>query len=312
MNLLFLIGLEGTGHHLFKDCCSYQEDPHLHYLLVLYFDKGTTEEARPILKDGINSFVRNHKNSNIIERASFPYYDALGGEQFYDIEEFYKLFSENPDVNVFFTIVVRNIVCSTLSIHNRPGRIKDSRGRSVIDEAKIQERHLKYINNQVQLLPTDKYVVVTYNDICRNIKALEKILQDRSHFNDLFFDEKKIRPADDTKHIRSKHFNNLTNYFTRERTKCFDYLISNLTRITTPARAPPARPRGRRPVPSPPSCCRTAPARRTRPGSARRSPRPSSGRAGRTGGGPDARRARPASRPGRSRHSPPRRPAPRS
>jgi hypothetical protein len=226
MNLLFLIGLEGTGHHLFKDCCNYRENPELHYLLVLYFDKGATEETRSQLKEGINSIVQRNKGLNVIERASFPYNDGAGTEQSYSIEEFYKLFSENPDVNVFFTVIIRNIVYSTISIHNRTNR-----GRSVIDEAKVQEKYLTYINNQVQLLPAHRYMVVTYNDICRNIKAFEKVLQKRSNFNNIFFDAEMVKPVDDSKHLRSNHYNRLSQYFTREHTKSFDYLISKLTHI---------------------------------------------------------------------------------
>jgi hypothetical protein len=228
MNLLFVIGLEGTGHHLFKDCCNYQENPILHDALLYYFHVNATEETRTRRKKEINSFIRSNKDSNVIERASFPY-NLHGTLQSYGIEEFYKLFSGNKDVNVFFTIVVRNIVYSTLSIHNR--RLDHSVRRSVIDEAKVQEKYLTYINDQVQLLPSDRYMVVEYNDICNNAETFENILQKRSRFDNILFDAEKVKPPDDSKHIGNEHYACVVNYFTRERTKHFDHLMSNLTRL---------------------------------------------------------------------------------
>lgn len=45
-NLIFLIGTEGSGHHLFKDCCNISEEEHLHALIFNYFTSSDIKKKK--------------------------------------------------------------------------------------------------------------------------------------------------------------------------------------------------------------------------------------------------------------------------
>lgn len=172
MNLIFLIGTEGSCHHLFKDTCSYTEDKQLHYLLLLYFSNTIEPDGRVNIKKLIKEYIAEHPDLNHIDRASFPYKRPIDNLTRFDIKQFYELFNDMENVNLFFIVCVRNIIYSTLSCFSK----MDS-SKSIIIETKLQEDSLLYINSQIQLLPSDKYIIVDYNNICENMELFEKKLQ---------------------------------------------------------------------------------------------------------------------------------------
>ena len=268
MNLVFLIGVEGSGHHLFGCCCTNKGNDFwkfksvLDKLLERYFDYNISIKTKLKLKNEITLHIKNNQNLELIITSSFPYNRPIDSLRRYDILEFYELFENNPYVNMFFVILVRDIVYSTLSAHNRFGKDvfnresivleakvlvrnimhatlsahnrfgKDVFNReSIVLEAKVQEDNLIYINSQIQLLPKNKYIIVQYNDICNNPSKFGKILQEKSNFNDLFFNAENVIKADDSKHINNKHYNYLCNYFNAKRLKQFEYINSNITQI---------------------------------------------------------------------------------
>lgn len=222
LHLIFLVGLEGTGHHLYLDACNYQETEPLHGLLLNYFDVFTYLGPKEDLKQSIykrtQSLVASGKNH--LDRASFPCFRPP--IMSYDILEFYELFSSMPHVKLFFIVNVRNIIYSTLSAHNRFDKDK-----SIVWSARLQENYLIYINSQIQLLPKDKYLIIDLNDLCNNVGKFEEILREKSGMNDISFDRDKIKIPDNSKHLKNEHYDYLTSYFNETRLKQFSFLESN-------------------------------------------------------------------------------------
>lgn len=221
MNLIFLIGIEGSCHHLFNDVCSFNQTNELHNLLMTYFSNSILPNIKNLLKKEINDYVNNNLNLNHMERASFPYNRPINSLSRYDIKEFYDLFKDNENVNLFFIVCVRNIIYSTLSSHSRI----DS-NKSIIIETKLQEDSLMYINNQVKLLPKNKYIIVDYENICNNLKLFEKELQKKSNMN-VVLDNTKVKKINNSKHINNKNYNYVLNFFDNVRMKQFDFLFLN-------------------------------------------------------------------------------------
>ena len=240
MNLFFLIAPEGCGHNLFEDACSYEQTFDLHHLLMAYFDNEISLETKSNIKNNIHALVAANPNLNHIERSSFPYgytyleanrgrtRDGLRGPiRRYDVKEFYDLFSEIAEVNLFFIILTRNIVRSTLSTYERfhvPNWDND-----IIWASKIHEDNWIYINSQAQLLPSRQRIIVDYDDVCANIKTFEISLQDLSGISDISFDESKVKQADHSKALSHPFYSHLENYFDKKRMSQFDFLKENKT-----------------------------------------------------------------------------------
>ena len=220
-NIVFLIGLEGTGHHLFADSCNFKETRLLHRLLLEYFDTSTNIDVKSKIKNRIYDFTKHNTGKVHIDRASFPFGRPTNPLKCYDILEFYELFNSMPHVSLFFIVLIRDIVRSTLSSHNRFDKSK-----SIILSARQQENCLIYINSQIQLIPERVYVIVDFNDIVNNISDFEKVLLKKSGMT-ITFDPSKIKLPDDSKHLRDNNYNYLKNYFGEVRTSQFSFLYNN-------------------------------------------------------------------------------------
>lgn len=227
MNLFFLIGNEGSGHHLIKAIFPFLETQPFHDMLSTYFDNTIDPEIKYYLKCHINDYVNNNKDINHIDRASFPYGNPRNSVRRYDIKEFYDLFKDNSNVNLFFIVIIRNIIHSTLSAYRRCHNNKD-----IVLTAKMQEDNLIYINSQMQLIPNDNYIIVDYNDICDNINEFEIILQQKSNIKNLFLNKKKVKKSENIlKYCEHKHYTYLKTFFDTVRLKQFNFIYNNITQL---------------------------------------------------------------------------------
>ncbi len=224
-NLIFLIGTEGSGHHLFKDCCNISEEEHLHALIFNYFTSSDIKKKNLLERD-IYEYTKENIGKKHIERTSFPFgsfnkYNEMYRNPifYYDILDFYNLFSSMEHINLFFIVNTRNIIETTISSITRFNE-------PVIYSAKLQENSLIYINSQMQLIPKNKYIIVDFNNLRKNIKEFEKIFQEKSNIN-ISFDIDKIKHIDKTKYIENIHYNYLKTHFNKTRLQQLKFLIDN-------------------------------------------------------------------------------------
>ena len=221
MNLLFLIGNEGAGHHLFAETCSFKQDEGFHNLLLDYFSNESCFDSNKSKKSEINNYIASCKNLNHIERASFPYNRPLDSLRRFDIKLFKDLFYGREDVNVFFIICLRDVVQSTLSAWERFDR---HTGVTLFHTARAQEDNLIYICSQSKLLPYARTTIVEYENICDHFDSFGEYIRDESGMRELSFDSSKVKKSNKVRTNKD-----LENYFDLDRRKQFDYLFNNLT-----------------------------------------------------------------------------------
>ena len=222
-NLIFLVGVEGTGHHLFQNCCDLTPKPYfnLHKLLMKYFNINTTPEQQQILKQNIFHLTKANPGLVCKESCSFPFGRPANPLMSHDILEFFQLFNEMDHVNLFYVVLTRNIIYSTLSVKNRFDKDK-----SILFSSRLQENCLNYINNQIQLIPKEKYIIVELKNIQRNMEQFINVVEEKSlikipcNFN-------KVKVTDDSKYLTDNNYNYLVNYFNEKRLKQFNFLREN-------------------------------------------------------------------------------------
>ena len=221
-NYIFIIGCEGTGHHLFNHCDLNPKDSvELHNLIMTYFNTNTTPTQQKELKKNIYEITKNNIGVVCKESASFPYGRPTNPLMSHDILGFYELFNEMEHVNLFFVVLTRNIVFSTLCSANRFDRDK-----SILFTSRLQENCLNYINSQIQLIPKDKYIIVEISNIQKNIEEFIKIIQEKSKMK-ISCDYDDIKISDDSKYLTDKNYDYLVNYFNKNRLKQFNFLKEN-------------------------------------------------------------------------------------
>ena len=73
-NLIFIIGCEGTGHHLFEQC-KLTPKPYkvLHKLIMEYFNINTNPIKQKEIKTKIYNITKNNIGAVCKESCSFPY-----------------------------------------------------------------------------------------------------------------------------------------------------------------------------------------------------------------------------------------------
>ena len=126
-----------------------------------------------------------------------------------------------PHVNLFYIVLTRNIIFSTLS-----SAIRFDKNKSIIYSSRLQENCLIYINSQIQLIPKDKYIIVEITNIQKNIKNFIKFIEEKSKIK-IYCDYNNIKVSNDSKYINDKNYNYLLNYFTKNRLKQFNFLKEN-------------------------------------------------------------------------------------
>jgi mannose/fructose/N-acetylgalactosamine-specific phosphotransferase system component IIB len=221
-NYIFIIGCEGTGHHLFENC-ELTHSPYtvLHNLIVKYFNINTTPTEQKKLKKNIYEITKNNIGAVCKESSSFPYGRPTNPLISHDILGFFELFNEMEHVNLFYVVLTRNIIFSTLSSSNR-----FDKNKSIVFSSRLQENCLNNINSQIQLIPKEKYIIVELTNIQKNIEDFIKIIEEKSKIK-ISCNYNNIRIADDSKYLTDKNYDYLVNYFNKNRLKQFKFLKEN-------------------------------------------------------------------------------------
>tara|TARA_R110002020_G_scaffold243907_4_gene457497 strand:- start:122 stop:856 length:735 start_codon:yes stop_codon:yes gene_type:complete len=225
-NLLFIIGNEGTGHSLFHNC-DLEPEPYkeLHGLIKKYSNNKLLPKEREVFKEEIIELTKNNLGVVCKEWSSFPHGRPTNPMISHDIYGLHKLFGDMEHVNVFYLVLTRNILYSTLSSKNR-----FDKDESIIYCARMQEMMLSYINSQVQLLPKDKYLIIELTNFQKNIKKFFKLIYERCSMTiDCNYDN--IIIADDSKYLKDCNYKYLVEYFDDNRLKQFKFLKDNINFI---------------------------------------------------------------------------------
>ena len=175
IKFLFLIGVEGTGHHMIRsvlaDYC--QQDNFVEHgkwdeLLVDYWDadkrfkiENETQESSKFtnIREKLASIFQGYKNQNVTHLfesvASFPYCQPRQSLRRPDIIEFEDLVSSDL-VETKYLILYRNPVSTTYSA------IRRGFTDNIYLQAKIVESNLIYIEKQFSQLPKESYKVMHF------------------------------------------------------------------------------------------------------------------------------------------------------
>ena len=221
-NLIFIVGCEGTGHNLFEEC-QLKPKPYtnLHELIMKYFNVNTSPTKQDKLKKSIFKITKKYIGTICKESASYPYGRPTNPLMSHDILSFYELFSEMPHVNLFFLVLTRNIIYSTLSAKRR-----FDPERSIIYSSRLQENCLNYINSQIQLIPREKYIIVELTNIQKNIEKFLKLFEEKSKIK-ISCNIKNIKVSDNSRYLKYKDYDYLVKYFNENRLKQYDFLTKN-------------------------------------------------------------------------------------
>ena len=244
--VLFLVGVEGTGHHLFLSACNYQEGAKAHGLFLNAFDTLSMPETIKSEREKLRRFLY-HQSSNFrhIERASFPYNRPFNPLMRYDILEFQQILESIPELRYGFIVITRNIVDSTLSSWRRfdynckPTRLNSGeqlRSVSLYEAAKAQESNTLYIQSQIKLIDESKRVILSYEDMAENPENITLRVNDALGIDDFQVDASKVCAPRPKESSPNRDF--LENFFCSQRLSQFQFLskynkLKNLPPLTT-------------------------------------------------------------------------------
>lgn len=237
--VLFLVGVEGTGHHLFLSACNYQERFQAHSLFLDAFNTLSTPEAIRSSKGKLKRFLCNQSpNFRHIERASFPYNRPFNPLLRYDILEFKQILESVPGLKHGFIVITRNIVDSTLSSWSRfdcntkSTRFnsgEQERSISLYEAAKAQESNTLYIQSQMKLIDESKRVILSYEDMIQNPENITLRVREALDIDDFQVDPSKVCAPHPKESSPNRDF--LEKFFCSQRLSQFQYLKQNTTNL---------------------------------------------------------------------------------
>ncbi len=190
IKFLFLIGVEGTGHHMIRAVLAeyFKQDNFIdqgnwHNLLSHYWDaaqrvqiENETSDASKFqnIKEELEQIFQEYKNQNIthlFESTSFPYCLPRQSLRRPDIIDFADLV--NPDlIETKYLILYRNPVSTTYSA------IRRGFTDNIYLQAKIVESNLIYIEKQFSQLPKTSYKTLHFEEFLDNPKLYSQKLSD--------------------------------------------------------------------------------------------------------------------------------------
>ncbi|MEM9271893.1 MAG: TIGR03032 family protein [Cyanobacteria bacterium P01_F01_bin.143] len=175
MQFLFLIGVEGTGHHMIRAILDpyFKQDNFVdqgkwHELLLDYWDaakrfqlektkaqssqiKNIHEKLKTIFQD-----YRSQQVTHLFESVSFPYYQPRQAIRRPDIIDFAELVKDFVEVK--YLLLYRNPVSAAYSA------IRRGFTDNVYLQAKIVESNLIYIEQQFSQLPKTSYKILHFEE----------------------------------------------------------------------------------------------------------------------------------------------------
>ena len=223
-NLIFIIGLEGSGHHLYKNLKINLSSPkiiQMHNLILQYFNKGGDPRNLIKIRNKMFDFTKKNIGSSFYESSSFPFGRPTSPLNCIEILGFYELLKSIPHINFYFIVNTRNIIYSTLSIQKRTND-------KIIWSTRLQESCLLYINSQIQLIPKEKYVITDLDNISENIDKFEKYLKEKTKM-DIYFNKNNVFKQNNLKYLKYKNYNYVFYYFSKKRMEQFNFLKNNTT-----------------------------------------------------------------------------------
>ena len=235
--VLFLVGVEGTGHHLFLSACNYQEGAKAHGLFLNAFDTLSMPETIKSEREKLKLCISSASNFRHIERASFPYNRPFNPLMRYDILEFQQILESVP-VRYGFIVLTRNIVDSTLSSWRRfdynckTARLNSGeqlRSVSLYEAAKAQESNTLYIQSQAKLINESKRVILSYEDMILNPENIAPRVNYALGIDDFEVDASKVSAPRPKESSPNRDF--LENFFCPQRLSQFQFLNQNVTSL---------------------------------------------------------------------------------
>lgn len=221
--LIFLIGVEGTGHHLIQASCNYKETSPAHELILRAFNTFASPEELERNKNKLREFLINSSQDfRHIDRASYPYNRPFNPLQRYDMLEFKLLLESIPDLDWGFLVLIRDPVDSTFSSWKRFD--ENNKPISLYEAAKAQEANILYIQSQLLLIESSKYLVLSYEDMCHYPERITDLIKTKLKTEDVNIDPSKIYKL--RKRKESIEIKFLEKFFTPTRVSQFDKLNS--------------------------------------------------------------------------------------
>ncbi|NEQ45240.1 MAG: hypothetical protein F6K00_17435 [Leptolyngbya sp. SIOISBB] len=175
MQLLFLIGVEGTGHHMMGRVLSgYKTRPdsivegRWHDLLLERWNYESCLKCYPVsslgfkeksLKDELKAIIKEYEEAhylNLFEYTSFPYDQPREALRRPDILEFHDLL--NDIIEIKYLVMYRNPITATYSAVRR--NFTDN----IYLQAKIAESNYIYIERQLSQISPTYYRTLHFED----------------------------------------------------------------------------------------------------------------------------------------------------
>lgn len=191
IKFLFLIGVEGTGHHMIRSLLanSCQQDNFVEHgkwdeLLVDYWDadqrfqiENETPDASRFknIKEELEQIFQGYRNQNVTHLfesvASFPYCQPRQSLRRPDLIDFADLVN-NHIIDTKYLILYRNPVSTTYSA------IRRGFTDNIYLQAKIVESNLIYIEKQFSQLPQTSYRTLHFEEFLDNPKLYSQKISD--------------------------------------------------------------------------------------------------------------------------------------
>ena len=220
-NILFLVGVCGTGHHLLA---ANKKNNFHNQTLSMLFHKYFDYNISPLEKNNVKKKILDFDNFNLCIAASFPYQTQTDALKYFNILEVFNLFQEMKNLNYYFLVLTRDIIYSTLSIYDRWTNI--SVKYSILRTKEIIENNLNIINNQIQILPKKCYMIVSYDNICNNFNKFKNDFKEKTKMN--FFIENSNVKKSSKIYENHPYFTLLKSYYTENNLKQFTFLYNNI------------------------------------------------------------------------------------
>ncbi|MGD1860557.1 MAG: hypothetical protein ACFB0E_11375 [Leptolyngbyaceae cyanobacterium] len=188
MKFLFVIGVEGTGHHMIGSILSdYTKrddsvfEGEWHDLLANHWDYEKFKKHEGLfsfigqkdLKDKLKNIFQKYEANqvkNLFEHTSFPYEQPRESLRRPDIINFEELTKDTIDVK--YLVLYRNPIAATYSAIRR--KFTDN----VYYQARIAESNYIYIERQFSQVPDNKYRVVHFEEFLENPEHYGKKLSE--------------------------------------------------------------------------------------------------------------------------------------
>lgn len=169
MKLLFLVGAEGAGHHLFRSILhSHFQQPWFsfeqswHKCLTDQWTAETSAECAmntSSMRECVSRFVKKSgykEVTHLYENASFPFNHPRNSIRRPDLLEFDQQF--NNDFDIRYLIIMRNPISMTNSALKRKFTVNPHL------QCRIVEDNLLFIAAQMQAIGDEKYRVIHFED----------------------------------------------------------------------------------------------------------------------------------------------------